>query len=118
MHKMSKKTNADMFVKIWEHCKTIGWAELGMDCLYTTLRNGERVRFNFRDNKILKLEVKRELNDNEKKLTPHKTSKWEILETGEYKTVKIEEGGELFFAQKKEIKKKPVVKRETRKETD
>jgi len=97
----TKETVEEVKLKLWQAGLVKGWNAVGLNCLYHRHpETGEQVRLNFRDNKVLKLEVKKPLTEEEKQKAPDKHSKWEILEKGDYTKVEIGEGGEFIFPAK------------------
>ena len=94
------KSTVKIKLDLWTHCLRAGFIVGGMNCLYTEApQSEEKIRFNFRDDEVLKFEVKRK--DPEIKISNYSKYKWFILEEGKYKDIKIGENGELIFKKNK-----------------
>lgn len=101
----AKKPTIKIKLDLWAHCIRAGFVVGGLNCLYADApKSCEKIRFNFRDDEILKFEVKRK--DPEIKISNHSKYKWFLLNEGRYKDVKIGENGELIFKRNKTDGKK------------
>ena len=84
---------------LWAYCLEHGWVRreqpADMNCLYNTADTKERMRMRFKTDSMA-LEVNRPLSDEEKKICPHKTRKWVVLEQGGYAKVEISDNGLIF----------------------
>jgi len=120
MPRKEKVTIEEVKLKLWKHCFEAGFEIGPLNCLYSKApQTGDRIRLNFRDQKVLKLEVKRPLTDEEKKEAPDKTSRWDVMESGAYEKVEIGESGELIFDKKKKAEKeKPKAKKKEKPEAE
>ena len=70
---------------------------------------GHQFRLNFQDDKILKLEKKVVLTEQEKKESPLKNTKWVVDKSQSYDKVVVSDKNELVFEQK--INKENEVKK-------
>lgn len=99
---MPREKPEDAKVRVYCLCADKGWKELGLDCLYwNSTSDGSRMRLNFRSGKTLKIERKRPLTKEEKKLDPNKGAKWDALEEAPYTEVQDVDNGGIVLKGKK-----------------
>ena len=108
---MAKRANVDVTIaarmELWEWGLSNGFENLhDHNCLYSKLKDGRRVRLNFRDADVLRRQVARQRNEAELKENPYRRGNvWEDVEVAPYVAVKIVDDG-LIFKPKIETKKK------------
>jgi len=83
---------------LWNWCIERGWLPIGRHNML--LHKGGMLRLNFRDDKILKLEKRIRLTEDQK-MELGKVNDWKVLEEAEY--MKVETGKvDLVFEKKKD----------------
>jgi hypothetical protein len=87
----------------WQWALSTGWElhpRAGHNCVYGVFE-GERVRLNFRDQEVLKLERKVRLTPEERAAEPLTSARWVPMETAKYEDTRIVKG-QLHFHKKGE----------------
>lgn len=99
--KPSPQTPEEHKLALWRHCIEGGWRLVGQNCLESLTTSGGRVRLNFRDEEVLRLENRRPLTEEELKDKPFGTLTWDVLEQAPYTDVTIGDNGNLQFKKDK-----------------
>ena len=94
---------------LWEWGLGNGFLNLhSHNCLYSKDKEGNRIRLNFRDGKILRKQKGRSRNKAERKAQPNRGGiVWEDVESGAYEKIKITDNG-LIFPQLSSKEKRPA----------
>ena len=105
-------------LRLWKHGIDNGWENVSFNCLVAEIVDGKRLRLNFRDEKVLRLEARVPKSKEEKEKEPTRgPMKWLVLREAPYQEVKITDSGEIDFnpkkpkATRKRTTKKKVVKK-------
>ena len=101
MRKSAKQKKIEARVALWEVAIGEGWEISPTVNILLKEENRQKVRLNFRDSDVLKLERKVRLTDKERAKDPLKSTKWVCSERARYTAVKIVRG-KLCFKVKRE----------------
>ena len=94
-----QKKGLTVKMQLWKHCISCGWRPDLTNTLHKTVGpKATRMRLNFRENGIVRLEAKRALTEEEiaERKNDCKTNIWETLQVAEYNKVEAVPKGISF----------------------